>query len=293
MLKVINTGPQLLFQDKGRFGMAGSGIAPSGSFDRMSAARANHAMGNTPDAPVVEILLGGAEFAVLHAVHAVVTGMRCRIEIGHANGTTLSAYSNVILDLSPGDTLRIGMTEDGMRGYLAIRGGFEATQVLGSAATDVMSGLGPAPLAAGDVLQAGNFAAEQAWWPRLRELPALWPREKVRTLAVILGPRSDWFEPAAIETFFEQTYTISDKSNRIGLRVEGGKALTRSNDLELPSEGMVRGSIQVPPSGMPVIFGPDHPVTGGYPVIGVLTGRSSDHSAQCAPGDLIRFIRAH
>lgn len=292
MLKVISTGPQLLFQDTGRFGMAGSGVAPSGTFDRMSAARANHAMGNTLAAPVLEILLGGVEVEAITDAHLVVTGMRCHIDVIKANASVTATYSNTIIDLSPGDRLRIGMAQEGMRGYLAVRGGFRPTPVLGSAATDIMSGIGPAAIAPGQALEFGDAIAEEAWWPRLRGLPTLWPTERVRTLSVVLGPRADWFTPEALETFFGQTYEVNEKSNRIGLRLDGKQALERATDDELPSEGMVRGSIQVPPNGMPVIFGPDYPVTGGYPVIGVLTRRSSDYSAQCAPGDKVRFIRA-
>lgn len=293
MLKVVQSGPQMLFQDLGRFGMAGSGVAPSGTFDRMSAARANHAMGNAPTAPVVEILLGGVELEALTATQLVLTGMRCQIEVVHAGGGVTATYSNVIIDLGPGDRVRIALAQDGMRGYLAVRGGFRPTHVLGSSSTDVMSGIGPAPIITGDLLNIGDDIAEPAWWPRLRELPALWPREDVRTLAVVLGPRADWFAEDSLEAFFGQTYEVSDRSNRIGLRLTAEIALERAVENELPSEGMVRGSIQIPPNGMPVVFGPDYPVTGGYPVIGVLTRRSSDYSAQCAPGDKVRFVRAH
>lgn len=292
MFKVISAGPQSLFQDMGRFHMAGSGVAPSGNFDRMSAARANHAMGNDPRATVVEVLFGGLELEALAASHVVVAGMRCPVTVTDAAGRSRASYSHTLIDLEPGDRLLIGPAESGMRGYLAVRGGFHPPAVLGSCATDLMSGLGPAPLQDGDILEVGNCIAEEAWWPRLRQLPTLWPREEVRTLSVVPGPRSDWFSQESMAAFFGQVYEVSPQSNRIGVRVTGEVALERSRDDELPSEGMVRGSIQVPPNGMPVIFGPDYPVTGGYPVIGVLTRRSSDYSAQCAPGDKIRFIRA-
>lgn len=291
MLKVVSTGPQLLFQDLGRFHMAGSGVAPSGTFDRMSAVRANHAMGNYDNAAVLEILLGGVELLALDDVNFVMTGMRCPIDIISEDGTKRAQYSNNIIDVVPGDRICIGMAHHGMRGYLAVRGGFNPTPVLGSRSTDIMSGLGPAPVAPGDILLVSDDIAEHAWWPKLRELPALWPQEKVHELTVVLGPRADWFTPSSIEAFFGQVYEVSDQSNRIGLRLTADTPLERARNEELPSEGMVRGSIQVPPNGMPVIFGPDYPVTGGYPVIGVLTRRSSDYSAQCAPGDKVRFSK--
>lgn len=292
MLKVISTGPQLLFQDLGRFGMASSGVAPSGVFDRMSAARANHAMGNADSAAVVEIVLGGAEFEAMSDVHFIVTGMRGPVDVVKPDGSQRSRYTNTIIDVTAGDRIIIGMANRGMRGYLAVRGGFAPTPELGSRSSDIMSALGPAPIHKGDVLPIGDDIAEPAWWPVLRELPSLWSFSTTHTLAVVLGPRQDWFTDESLEAFFSQEYEVSPQSNRIGLRLTGTTALERSRQEELPSEGMVRGSIQVPPNGMPVIFGPDYPVTGGYPVIGVLTRRSSDLSAQCAPGDKIRFIKA-
>lgn len=290
MFRVIRPGTQTLVQDLGRFGLAGSGVAASGSFDRMSAARANHAMGNFPSAAVLEVLLGGLEVEALAAAHVIVTGMQCPITVRSASGRQTHTSSNAIIDLAEGDVLEIGTAKRGMRGYLAVRGGFALDAVLGSQATDIMSGLGPAPLRAGDELPVGTEVAEQAWWPKLRQLPALWPNEEVHKLSVVLGPRTHWFTMDSLQSFFSQTYEVSAESNRVGVRLTGAHQLVRANDAELPSEGMVRGAIQVPPNGMPVVFGPDCPVTGGYPVIGVLTRRSSDYSAQLAPGDKVRFV---
>lgn len=292
MFKVINPGAHTVFQDVGRHGLAGTGVCPSGSFDRMSAARANHAMGNDPRATVLECLVGGLVLEALQATQFIVCGVRCPIVISGVDGRVRQSYSNTIIDLEAGERLDIGTAESGMRGYLAIRGGFAAESVLGSRATDIMSGLGPAPVKAGDVLLADSLIAEPAWWPTLRQLPTLWPLEEVHTLSVVLGPRADWFTEDSITDFFSQTYQVSPQSNRIGIRLEGSTPLTRAVSRELSSEGMVRGSIQVPPNGMPVIFGPDHPVTGGYPVTGVLTRRSSDYSGQIAPGESVRFQRA-
>ena len=105
----------------------------------------------------------------------------------------------------------------------------------------------------------------------------------------MLGPRSDWFYADAVLDFLTQEFEVTAESNRIGLRLHAPRPLERSRRDELRSEGMVRGSVQVPPSGHPVVFGPDHPVTGGYPVIAVLTSRSCDRAGQLAAGDRVRF----
>ncbi|MCF4006848.1 biotin-dependent carboxyltransferase family protein [Corynebacterium uropygiale] len=293
VLRVLSTGPQLLLEDRGRPGRASLGVSPSGSFDRLSAARANHALGNTPDAAVLEILLGGCEFEVLNPTSLVVTGTDASVSLRRRRGAVIDAHTHRILDVATGDRLYIEPARYGLRAYLGIRGGFLAQEELGSRSTDTLSGLGPTPLAEGDVLSKASDIAELAWWPALRTLPVLWRRVAEETLTVIPGPREDWFEEDALDLFYSQTYEVSQDSNRVGLRLTGDVPLGRRRKEELPSEGMVRGSIQVPPNGQPVVFGPDHPVTGGYPVIAVLTSRSCDRSAQLRPGDRIRFRRSH
>lgn len=287
--KIITTGPQALFQDRGRLGFAGSGVSASGSFDRLSAARANHALGNDPNATVIEILVGSFEVEALISATIVFTGTAAAVTAHSAKGRSKNATTNTILDLEPGDRIRLENADYGMRAYLAVRGGFKAPEVLGSSATDLLSALGPSPLQAGDILHIAHDIADTRWWPVMRQLPTLWHRTATETLTVIRGPRDKWFTRESLEDFFCREFTVSTDSNRIGLRLEAEKPLSRRIHGELKSEGMVRGSIQVPPGGHPVIFGPDHPVTGGYPVIAVLTGRSCDRSAQLLPGDKIRF----
>lgn len=290
MIRVINPGLQALVEDRGRFGYAASGVSSSGSFDRMSAARANHALGNAPDAPVIEILLGGFEFEVVEACSVIFTGTRSEVTVTRAERETRT-FTQTVLDLAPGDRVRLAPAQEGMRAYLAVRGGFRAERVLGSASTDLISKLGPAPLSAGDELGRDDFIADKHWFPRLRQLPPLWHHRggDLTVMKVIMGPRSDWFSTKTIMSFLSQEFVVSPESNRIGVRLKAAEPLLRSRRGELASEGMVRGSIQVPPSGDPVMFGADHPVTGGYPVIAVLEPRSCDRAAQLAPGTRVTF----
>jgi allophanate hydrolase subunit 2 len=112
-----------------------------------------------------------------------------------------------------------------------------------------------------------------------------------RPLEVDLGPRDDWFTAAAIETFLSAEFTVSPAGDSVGLRLDG-PVLARARTEELPSEGVVRGSVQVPPDGHPIVFQADHPVTGGYPVIAVLTPAAADRAAQARPGARLRFVVA-
>jgi biotin-dependent carboxylase-like uncharacterized protein len=164
-----------------------------------------------------------------------------------------------------------------------VRGGLVVDDVLGSVAGDTLSGLGPAPLQPGDVLAVGP-EPEHPWLLDLA--PVAPPTGGTVTLRAIPGPRADWVaDPTALT---RTTWTVSSRSDRVGMRLEG-EPLRRTDKRELPSEGMVRGAIQVPPGGEPVVFLADHPVTGGYPVVAVVVDADVDRAAQVRPGQSVRF----
>ncbi|MEN0072558.1 MAG: allophanate hydrolase subunit 2 family protein, partial [Propionicimonas sp.] len=150
----------------------------------------------------------------------------------------------------------------------------------GSRSRDVLAGLGPAPLQAGDLLPVGTGGG---WLPSAYQVP-----EPVldRTLAVLPGPRTDWLaEPGSLAGEWE----VSPHSDRVGVRLVGRRLAWAGDRIgtELPSEPVVRGAVQLPPGGLPVVFGPDHPTTGGYPVVGVLTEAAGDALAQVRPGERV------
>jgi biotin-dependent carboxylase-like uncharacterized protein len=191
----------------------------------------------------------------------------------------------VLLD---GEVLTVGAPKRGVRSYLAVRGGVAAEEVLGSSSTDTLSGLGPAPLAAGDVICTGDATVSQV--VSSPELQPDFPGPGVTLLDVVPGPREDWFDGAEVESFYSQEWEVTPRSNRVGMRL-AGEALQRSREGELPSEGTVTGALQVPPEGMPVLFLADHPVSGGYPVIGVVVDHQLDLAGQVPIGARIRFRR--
>lgn len=280
MLVVDRTGAQALLQDLGRERHAYLGVSPSGAADRAALRLANRLVGNPEDAAAIECVLGGlvVTASVMHWV--AVTGAPTEVLV---NGTRVGSHTS--LPLRPGHTLAIEAPREGLRNYLAVRGGLQVAPTLGSRSTDVLSGLGPEPLAPGMELPVGE---------PLRPLPDtdLAPVERPRTtLAVLPGPRRDWFTDEAWRTLLTAAWRVSSESNRVAIRLDGGQ-LPRSTAAELPSEAIVRGAIQVPTSGQPLIFGPDHPVTGGYPVIAVLTERDADHAGQLRPGGTVRFVPA-
>jgi biotin-dependent carboxylase-like uncharacterized protein len=175
-----------------------------------------------------------------------------------------------------------------MMSYLALRGGFEVPPVLGSAATDTLAKVGPAPIAAGDILvpaERRSLAVMPAD-AKQRRLPRA---GEVVMLDIVLGPRTDWFTEHGVATLTSQEWDVTPQSSRVGMRLDGKVAIERSDNAELPSEGTALGAIQVPHSGQPVLFLADHPLTGGYPVIGVVASHHLDLAGQIPIGARIRF----
>jgi allophanate hydrolase subunit 2 len=152
-----------------------------------------------------------------------------------------------------------------------------------------MSGIGPEPLQTGTILPVQDpKPGSVVGHPEISPLP---DQEGATVLRVVPGPRQDWFSPETLQDFLAQEWTVTPQSNRIGLRLNG-QPLPRSRDGELASEGTVRGAVQVPPEGQPVLFLSDHPVTGGYPVIAVVVHADLDKAAQLPPGTTVRFAAA-
>lgn len=288
-LTLNSSGLQALFQDDGRPGYADLGVAEAGALDRGAAHRANRLVGNPPGAVVVESLLGGLTVTARGDQVVAVTGARAPLSVSQPDScpgpATYIPHQDRPFALLNGATLHIGTATHGMRTYLAIRGGFQAPRVLGSASRDLMSAEGPAPLTAGDTL-----AVAPAPWPTTVLDPILAPAlpGPELTVHVVLGPRPDWFTPEEVTAFLARPWTVTERSNRIGLRLDGTPVQRLVTD-ELASEGTVAGAVQIPSDGKPVLFMRDHPVTGGYPVIAVVDPRELDVLAQVTPGTTLRF----
>ncbi|MYW63722.1 5-oxoprolinase/urea amidolyase family protein [Streptomyces sp. SID8379] len=278
-LTVTRPGALTTIQDAGRQGHAHLGVPRSGALDAPAMRLANRLAGNPEGAAVLETTLTGCALRPDHPVTVVVGGAPCPVTVNGRPapwGTPVRVPAGAVLDA--------GTATAGLRSYLAVAGGIAVEATLGSRATDLLSGLGPAPLATGTVLPVGPA-------PHSPALPAAapWPAPPAElVLPVRLGPRTDWFTGAGLRTFLSATFTVSPHSNRIGLRTEG-PSLKWKVETELPSEGMVLGAVQVPPDGRPVVFLHDHPTTGGYPVIAVVAEEALAAAAQAVPGTPVRF----
>lgn len=279
-LEILRTGPLALVEDLGRPGMSHLGVSRSGAADRRSHTLANRLVANPNDRATVEITLGGLTARVRGGDVAIaVTGADADPSVnGKPFGTNSIHYAH------DGDVISLGVPYSGLRSYLAVRGGIDVAPVLGSRSYDVMSAIGPTPLRPGDVLPVGEHTAD---FPELDQAPVAAIDDDVLELRVVPGPRDDWFTNP--DVLVRTNWKVTNHSDRVGIRLVGMPLDYRVTDRQLPSEGATRGSIQVPPNGFPVILGPDHPVTGGYPVIGVVCGDDIDKLAQIRPGQTLRL----
>jgi biotin-dependent carboxylase-like uncharacterized protein len=270
VIEILEPGPLATVQDLGRPGFAALGVPRSGAFDRAALRLANRLVGNSDDAAAIEVTLGGLEIRLTAAATIALTGAPCPGAPDWGRAVSIPA----------GASVRLAMPPSGLRSYLAVRGGVGAAPVLGSRSTDTLSGLGPDPLRRGDVLAIGRAAGE------VSGAGALGSPAGDAILPIRFGPREDWFTAAARASLVGAAWIVRPESDRVGIRLDGPR-LARAQDGELPSEPVLPGAVQVPSDGRPILFGPDAPVTGGYPVIAVVTGL--DRAAQLRPGDHVRF----
>ena len=286
-IEIVSLGLPPVFQDLGRAGQAGQGISVSGAADRASFKAANRIVGNPANTTALEITLGGISFRMRGQGVMALTGATAAISITGADGRRISGPHHTAIALDDGDVVSLGTPEAGMRSYLALRGGFDIAPVLGSAATDTLAQIGPAAPVVGDVV-AIRPAATGSLVATEEPSFAMPSATETVVLDVVMGPRTDWFTDAAVENFLSQEWSVTPQSSRVGIRLSGD-ALERSNTGELPSEATVRGALQVPASGQPVLFLADHPLTGGYPVIANVAGHHLDLAGQIPVGAKIRF----
>lgn len=282
-LEVVATGALALVQDRGRPGLSALGVGPSGAADRGAFALGARLLGQATDLAALEAHHGGLTLRAHGTVTLALTGAPTTASVdgspvGHA----------APFPLGDGAVLDLGRPTSGLRTYVSVRGGIDVAAVLGSRSYDTLSEIGPPPLRQGDLLPVGLPVGQ----PTVDVAPVPTPSPATVTLYLLPGPRADWLQdPTGLVS---AEWTVDAASDRVGLRLDG-KALARSSgfeDRELPSEGVTRGAVQVPVDGRPVVFLADHPVTGGYPVVAVLTEHSTDLAAQLVAGQRVRLRMA-
>ncbi|MGE5319121.1 MAG: biotin-dependent carboxyltransferase family protein [Hyphomicrobiaceae bacterium] len=283
MIEVRRSGLCDLVMDMGRPGRGALGVPAGGAADPAALAAANYLVGNETTAAGLEITLAGPRLLFPRGGVAALTGA-C---FAASRSSGVAVAWNETLVLAEGEVLTLDRpAAGGGRCWLALRGGLEVPQVMGSRSTFLPSGFGGhcgRALQAGDVLRCGTPAGQMRL---LRACPP--PGGAGGCLRVVAGPQASQFDDAGLAAFFGSCYRVDAASDRRGLRLGGTPVSHRQ--AELPSQGVLPGAIQVPPDGQPIILGWDGPVTGGYPVIAGVITADVPRLAQLMPGDVIRFV---
>ncbi len=266
-ITILATGWMSTVQDLGRPGFGHLGVPPSGAIDSRLAALMNRLVGNPPEAAVIESA-GGL--------------------VVEANSALLVAGSDTgaLRSLTPGERYQLQRSGERNFEYLAVRGGIHALQVLGSMSQDILSGLGPSPIEVNDIVKIGPepstpILVDQVAIPALPTTARVWP-----------GPQLHMFAPEIFEVLLQSVWSTTHLIDRVGVRMEG-PGLRLLTQVDIPSEPLLTGSIQVPPDGRPIVMLRDHPTTGGYPVVAVLDPDDLSFVAQLPPGGALRLARGN
>ena len=282
-LTVLKAGMLTTLQDRGRYGHAALGVGHAGPLDRVALRLANALVGNEAGAAALEITLLGPRLRFDADTVLALTGAPFEASL---DGALVPQWQRV--PVAAGAILDCGRALRGARLYLAVAGGLRCKSVLGSCATDVNAGLG-APLQAGASLlystTRGAIAASH--W-------SLDPRpwfdvDPLRPLRLIRGRHFGALDGRSRAALFGDTFRVATDSNRVGYRLDGTR-LALEQPLELVSEPLAFGTVQLPPGGQPIVLMAEHPVTGGYPRIGQVAAIDLARLAQRRPGDPLHFV---
>jgi biotin-dependent carboxylase-like uncharacterized protein len=283
VIEVLRAGQCDLVMDLGRPGRGAVGVPAGGAADPAALAAANRLVGNDDNGAGLEITLSGPSLRFPAGGVVALTGARF-VATRSSGGPVLW---NETLVLAAGETLTLAAgAESGSRCWLALRGGLVVPQVMHSRSTFLPGAFGGhlgRPLRAGDVLALGRLVGAM----RLRRAQPPPASERAAPLRAVAGPQAGQFDDAGLAAFFGGVFRVAAASDRRGLRLSG-PAVARAR-LELPSQGVLPGAVQVPPDGQPIILGWDGPVTGGYPVIAGVISADWPRLAQLRPGDEVRF----
>ena len=274
-IKVHRAGMQTTVQDLGRRGHLAQGVPIGGAVDPVALRLANLLVGNAEGAPALEITLTAPELEFERDSWVAVCGARFE---GIVSWKPFRVYA--------GDRLKFGNRLQGCRAYLSVCGGLDVAPVMGGRGTFLPACLGGfegRALRDGDVIRSvpservltGHWSIDERVLPRYSREPLV---------SVIPGSQADQFG----EGLYRERFTVTARSNRMGIRLEG-PAVARTSGGELLSTAVAPGTVQVPPDGSPIVLMADAQTLGGYPRIGHVASADIPLLAQLAPGDGVRF----
>jgi len=282
MLNIIRAGIFTTVQDLGRSGYRQLGVSQTGALDAPALRIGNLLVGNDENAAGLEITLGQFSTEFNRAGWIALTGAGCHAELDGQSLWTGWRYA-----VKPGQILTMKTPMRGMRSYLAVSGGIDVPEVLGSRSTDLKTGFGGLdgrPLRDGDHLPVGNVWQEPKQSNGIKQLLF---GNRVRALP---GPEYQEFSAEARDAFWRTSWQLSPQSNRMGYRLHG-HALKRETDREMLSHGLLPGVVQVPHGGQPIVLMADAQTTGGYPRIACVIEADLYNLAQIRLGEPVHFVK--
>lgn len=278
---VVQAGPHVCVQDGGRAGLMRFGAPASGPMDRIGFAAANAALGNPVGGAGIEVSLGGLTLDCTEgSISFAVAGGGFSVSV---DGRPLAPW--VVAGLREGARLAIRPGRWGSWAFLAFAGQLRCRQWLGSAATHAPSGQGGGRLVAGDRLLIDAAEVRERRHRALAVPVSARPRAEVR---VVSGPQDRFFSPSAKEAFMTSAFMLTDAYDRMGVRL-AGPSLRPEAALDMPSEAILRGSVQVAGDGVATVLLADHQTTGGYPKIATVLDADLDRFVQLRSRDRVVF----
>lgn len=280
MIEVLQAGTCDLVVDQGRKGFGALGLPVGGAADTEALLAANRLVGNEETAAGIECTLAGPRLCFPTGGMIALTG--ARFAATRSSGAAVTW--NETLMMGENEVLSLGQAGGGCRCWLSLQGGVTVPEVLDSRSTFLPAGFGGHQgrmLRAGDRLTSGMFMSEV-------HMMRAFPPTAAGPLRVVAGPQIRLFEATGLAALFAGEFRVTAASDRRGLRLAGPRVAYTTVDL--PSQGVLPGAIQVPPDGQPIILGWDGPVTGGYPVVAGVISADWARLAQLRPGDAVYFV---
>lgn len=286
-IKILDAGLLTTVQDLGRYGFQRYGVSASGVMDEYSAKIANKLVGNKVGEAVLETTLKGVQIEFLQNTAVAITGGNCDVTL---NGAKIELWQSYLVNR--GDILKMGICRSGLRNYLAFAGGIDVPIIMNSKSTNLkakVGGFNGRKLMTGDVLSVGVGSLEAPLTLNKHYIPTYSKDIKV---GVILGQQDDHFTEAGIKTFLNETYTVTQESDRMGIRLSSvsGATIEHKNGADIISDGITFGAIQVPGSGQPIVMMADRQTTGGYTKIGNVISSDLAKLSQATPGTKVKFV---
>lgn len=286
-LKVIQAGPLASLQDAGRFGVRQLGITQGGAIDLHAWAWANYLLGNPWGLATLEITFGGLTLEATADLQLALAGADLSAKLDGKPVPTWTA-----LQMRTGQTLTFSTPRNGLRAYLAVTGGFQGEPLLGSLSSVAREKLGGhrgdgTQLAVGDILHVQQVAEDSHIQNRQVPATAQLDYSQPAQLDFILGAQAEYFSGVSLFEFFNHSWRVDNRSDRMGIRLNGPTLKCSINNLV--SEGLALGAVQVPPDGQPIVLLNDRQTIGGYPRLGTLTPLACARLAQCLPGQQVSF----